>query len=195
MRKIDPKHEHPIDDAILCLSDVTNPLWKSMKFTPNTLTTFSTVFGLMAVRYLYKERLLLFSICLIISSIFDYFDGHYARTYNMTTEFGDMYDHIKDISVGLMLVVILIYKSYKTKPKALGISMMFLAFLSFGMTWNLSCQDKMCDKAKPKEYKNFLDYINVSCSRKEDIKYSKVFGTAMFVMFGFILSAYILIDK
>ena len=34
-----------------------------------------------------------------ISYFFDVLDGIYAREYNMVSEFGDYYDHIKDIVV------------------------------------------------------------------------------------------------
>ena len=41
--------------------------------------------------------------------IFDCIDGFYARKYNMTTVFGDWYDHISDILINLIYIYDIIY--------------------------------------------------------------------------------------
>lgn len=41
---------------------------------------------------------------IILSYFFDCFDGHFARSYNMVTKFGDYYDHISDASKVILLV-------------------------------------------------------------------------------------------
>ena len=35
---------------------------------------------------------------MFVGYFFDCMDGHFARKYNMVTEFGDMYDYITDLS-------------------------------------------------------------------------------------------------
>ena len=49
-----------------------------------------------------------------LEHVFDCWDGYMARTYNMTSKFGDLYDHISDVTIGLSLVYVA-YNKYKHK--------------------------------------------------------------------------------
>lgn len=42
----------------------------------------------------------------VLSYVFDCIDGQYARLYGMTTDFGDMYDHISDVVVTVLVYIV-----------------------------------------------------------------------------------------
>lgn len=44
--------------------------------------------------YIYVEKYKIGTILYYIGYFFDCMDGNYARTYKMTSDFGDKYDHI-----------------------------------------------------------------------------------------------------
>ena len=95
-------YHNPIDVVLIDVVRVLNPVAYKLGFTPNTITSISLVFGL-AFNFFYACRSYKASVLMLFFSyFFDCMDGHYARTYNMETEFGDYYDHIKDILVMLL---------------------------------------------------------------------------------------------
>lgn len=49
MRKILSYQENFIDDIILNIADKLNPIFKKLCFTPNILTTFSMLFGILSI--------------------------------------------------------------------------------------------------------------------------------------------------
>jgi phosphatidylglycerophosphate synthase len=114
MGKIPDEHECPVDVGFNKLAEALSPTFKKLHFTPNGITTLSLIFGLMAAWFLWKGRVWLFAISYIISFFFDCMDGHYARKYKMTSKFGDWYDHIKDWSVFIILIVVIVIK-YKNR--------------------------------------------------------------------------------
>ena len=99
MRKIPPKYDNPIDNIFYDFVDPTLPIFHNMNFTPNGITTLGLLFGLAACCSLYNKQFVPFAIMYLISYYLDFMDGAYARKYKMTSEFGDWYDHIKDLSL------------------------------------------------------------------------------------------------
>ena len=115
MRKLNGNDENPIDNVLIDISDYLCPFFKSLNFTPNGITTLSLIFGLLSVYFLYKGKLYLFALTYFVSYYFDVLDGHYARKYNMTSDIGCLYDHIKDVSVILLIMVVLCYNNWNNK--------------------------------------------------------------------------------
>jgi len=109
-RKIVEDHECPIDNFSIELCRKMFPIFKRFNFTPNTLTFISLLFGLGAIYKLLYNDFASSGILLFIGYIFDCCDGNYARTYDMVTDFGDLFDHITDILVYGVILVILYYK-------------------------------------------------------------------------------------
>jgi len=51
---------------------------------------------------LYEEnQFALSAFSYLISYMFDCWDGYYARKYNMESKFGDYYDHVSDMFIGI----------------------------------------------------------------------------------------------
>jgi phosphatidylglycerophosphate synthase len=189
MRKIQANHEDPIDNIILELVEKLCPVFKSMNFTPNGITTLSLVFGLLSVYALYIGRVYTFAVLYMISYIFDDMDGYYARKYGMTSAIGDIYDHSKDCIVGIALIVVVIMRNKKTKRKKLytilpvGI-VLFLLLLSY-----LGCQEKIYAKNES-ESLSLCKSLCPGCPRKL-ILYNRYFGCGMFNVFLIAIIIYI----
>lgn len=172
MRKIPEIYEDYIDNIFIKITIKLLPLFKSLNLTPNMLTTISLLFGLLSSYYLYNHNLVYFSIFFLISYLFDTADGYYARTYNMTSKFGDYYDHFKDNFVGIIIFYIL-YKKYNiTDHKLLLIIYILLYFIAI---IHLGCQEKIySDKSE-----DTLHFTRKLCygNPYEKIKISKFCGT------------------
>ena len=69
-------------------------------------------------------------------------DGNYARRYKMVTKFGDIYDHGKDIIVGIIILCIVI-KKYKCPPKVWAIFIGILAIFTILNASFIGCQARV----------------------------------------------------
>ena len=112
MRKIIKEFENPIDNIIIDIVEKITPFLYRTGHTPNIITTYSFIFGLLSVHYLNKNDITKFVLFYMISYFFDCIDGFMARKYNMTTKFGDLYDHITDTIV-FVLILGVVYSKYK----------------------------------------------------------------------------------
>lgn len=175
MRKIPRKYDNPIDNVLINMADTICPLFKSCGFNPNGITTVSLLFGLLALWSLWKRYIWSFAILYVISYFFDCVDGHFARKYDQVTEVGDMYDHIKDITIGVALMAVLYVRnrgrcSWKVWFPVL---LVFIIFTMLGYT-HLGCQEKIYAKNES----GTLNLGKKLCSSDptKKIKWSKYFG-------------------
>ena len=125
--KIKLNKENHIDLLLLHVSNIINPYFFATNHTPNIITTYSFLFGLLSCYFLYKGKISLFVISFIVSYFFDICDGNYARRYDMVTSFGDLYDHISDIIVFIILTSIIITK-YNHVISGLEIAIFLISF-------------------------------------------------------------------
>lgn len=184
MRKIKKCHENPIDNVLIQLSDDLCPTFKKLKFTPNGITTLSLVFGLLAVFCLYKGYIWAFAILYFISYFFDNMDGHFARRYGMTSKFGDYYDHIKDIVIVILLLIVLIMRNRCSK-KIWIISGIILGIAFLLMSAQLGCQEKIYKQNDdPNDESPSLSFTTNLCpfNPNEGCKYLRWFGCGTFII-------------
>jgi phosphatidylglycerophosphate synthase len=144
MRKIPKTYENPLDNIIIDLADSLCPFFHKLGFTPNGITTLSLIFALFAAWALWKGHVWLFAILYVISYFFDCMDGHYARKYNQVTKLGDLYDHVKDIVTGLLIMWVLYYRN---KDRCnwnvwIPVIVVFVLFTGLGYA-HLGCQEKI----------------------------------------------------
>jgi phosphatidylglycerophosphate synthase len=98
VNKLPPELECPVDHALVTFIKTHLAAYYHLGFSPNMVTTLSIVFGFWAA-YLITKRLLHWAaLIFFISYYFDCVDGKLARQYNMTSKFGDFYDHFGDVS-------------------------------------------------------------------------------------------------
>lgn len=177
MRKVEPKYDNPIDNFIVDIGDNVLPYLKSSGHTPNMLTTYSFIFGLASVYFLYKDDLFKFAVCFIIGYMFDCWDGHMARTYKMTSKFGDLYDHISDVTVGLSLA----YVAYsKFKHKLTIPLVVVIAGMTYLMHKHVGCYQRVYKTnnniEKETVQKESIDFMSDLCPDTNDIKWTRFFG-------------------
>jgi phosphatidylglycerophosphate synthase len=179
MRKIPKSAENPIDNFCVDISEVLCPLFKRCGFTPNGITTLSLVFGLISIYFLWKYNMFLFSVTYFISYLFDCMDGHYARKYNMVSKGGDIYDHVKDIVVHIILFSVLFYR-YPVKANTRYIIMAVMAVFTILMTVHLGCQEKIYDT----EESDTLSFSRKLClgNAEDTIKFTRYFGCGTFAL-------------
>ena len=193
MRKYPNHIENPIDDIMIYLCEILAPIFKCMHFTPNMLTTVSLLFGLLTSYTYYKKQFVLSGLYFAISYFFDCFDGNYAREYKMVSNFGDYYEHIKDVVLFTIVIcqIINTYIRMKSNIKFLPILMIFFVVTS---TSHVACQEVYNDDGKKKQDGgNFLKNVMNFCpaKTKQDagniLKYLKYGGPGTLTLFTVIL--------
>ena len=179
--KIKLNKENPIDLFLLNISNILNPYFYYSNHTPNTITTYSFIFGLLSCYFLYKGNTGLFALSFIISYFFDICDGNYARQYKMVTQFGDLYDHITDVTVFIILSSIIIVK-YKNVISAFDIILFIISL--YLMLIHLGCQQTNCKTCTGDET---LDNLKILCKHKKHIYYTKYCGLGTFILIFILL--------
>jgi hypothetical protein len=136
-RKLPHRIDGPIDVVLLDIIEYIK-FPRPGIFTPNMLTSLSFGFGLLACYLVYTYKFVFGAVSYSLSYFFDCADGYVARKYNMVSSFGDVYDHITDITVWFLLFYIL----YSLNP------LLFLQFvpaillLFYLMSIHFSFQEK-----------------------------------------------------
>lgn len=181
MRKIPPKYENPFDDFLISIADRVCPAFKKLGFTPHGITTLSLVCGLFALVFILRGYVVLFAIFYLLSYFFDCLDGHYARKYNMVTTIGDLYDHIKDITIAVLALCIMYVRNRHILPKSIVISivLIFVIFSVLGYM-HLGCQEKYYQKTES----GTLSFGKYLCpgNPEKNMKITRWFGMGTWVI-------------
>ena len=182
-RKINPNHEDPIDNLLIMICNKVNKFFFKLNFTPNMITTLSLIIQFIGIYYIYNKQYKLGAILYFIGYFFDCLDGNYARTYNMTSPFGDLYDHITDITTLVLLLICIMLLKIKRKTKIV----FFVIFCIFGLLVgvHIGCQEKMKPDTKNNQSKS-LEFTKLLCTNKNNIIYTRYFGTATINVFIFL---------
>lgn len=163
MRKISRAYENCFDNIIIDTCDRVAPAFKAINCTPNTITTFSLISGLISVWLLHQKHYIAAAVFYSLSYFFDCLDGHFARKYGMVTEFGDIYDHVKDIMVFASYIYVLFTQLYAKKRKNFKVIIVIFAALLIGCTQHLSYQEQMYGDAE-----SFLGKVTAKMFKCED---------------------------
>lgn len=183
-RKVPPHMENPIDNVFIYLSEIMNPVYRKLNFTPNILTTFSLIFGILASLALYEGFYVISGICLLIMYYFDCADGNFARTYKMYSDFGDKYDHYSDLVKNLLMVIALYFSPMKKSNK---ITLCVLVVVLQGLSMiHYGCQEKVFNM-----HAGILDFTKKLCPEQTYIKYTRFIGLGTFIV---AISLYIMIQ-
>jgi phosphatidylglycerophosphate synthase len=168
MRKIPSKFENPIDNVLISHIESIQSHFFKLGFTPNMLTTISFICHLLSMYFFVNTHTYytVYSVMFfILAYYFDCFDGHFARSYDMVTTFGDYYDHISDW-VKFMLFIWLIYAYFKPY---FYVSLLIICIFGFLSIIHLSCQEYYYGKDSS-DTLHFLKYICPSNYFNIDIK-------------------------
>ena len=169
MSKTPLELRNPIDNFSVWLSDYMFPLFRYLNFTANTITSLSFILGLLAIDSYQRNDYIKSAVYFMMSYIFDVFDGHYARKYNMVSNFGDMYDHVTDWMTFIPMAW-MIYKKYsqlKDWRRYLPYGCIISLILSF---FQIGCQEVYHNK-NVNEGNQFLYITRQLCpgNTKEEI--------------------------
>jgi phosphatidylglycerophosphate synthase len=179
--KLPNEYNDPIDTFILDFTKHLNPYFKKLYFTPNGITTISLIFGLITCFLYYKKKYMLASLFFILAYFFDCMDGQYARTYNMQSKFGALYDNLSDHFIAFILMFLFIFNKYISKKYKIIIGL--IVFISYiGTTYYFGCQEKYYSE-KNKNNNNYVEapsLLKNYCINTHDMKYIRYFGTGFF---------------
>ena len=139
MRKISSEYENPWDNIMIGLSESLCPMFYSIGFNPNMITTLSNISCIITILLLLNCNYYWAALFLLISYFFDCLDGHFARKYNMVTVFGDYYDHISDL---LKILGVLITLYYIDKEKFIKVIPVII-LLGILMSIHMGCQESL----------------------------------------------------
>ncbi len=185
MRKINSSMENPFDDIILGSCDGQLEILYRMGFTPNLLTLIGVIFRIWSIWSLFNGNKLFFLIGGIIGYYFDCLDGHFARRYDMCTQFGDIFDHLSDT---LFQVGILYYLLVKSKlPHSKFFIPIVILYVCFALLLfcHMGCQQQHTEL----DFSESLDHLQHLCPDKEWIYWTRYFGCGTAMIFSLALGA------
>jgi phosphatidylglycerophosphate synthase len=144
-KKLPNEFDNPCDNIILYPFQIIDESLYNLKITPNHLTTLSALFGFLSIYAVYQSNFLYAGVYYFLYYAFDCYDGYFARKYHMETEFGDKYDHYKDMIFNIVMATfILLHPNITITNKILlVIGVLFLGFI--GMQ-HFGCQEKYYNK-------------------------------------------------
>ena len=129
--KLPVRSDDPVDVLIHLATDPLLPVLRACGHTPNVLTTYSFLCGLAACWALYHRCLRLYAVLFGLAYVFDCMDGRLARAYGLSSRYGDLYDHITDVLVLLLLVAVVLRR--KRRPIGPSLCLGVAGFLA--MLW------------------------------------------------------------
>lgn len=164
------------------LSDKISPSIYRKNITPNMITLFRALLGILSISLIKKNKVLS-AILVILFHFLDCLDGHHARKNNMVTKFGDYFDHFVDISIGLSLVVYLYPKVDKIRKIVGGVILFFMLIY-------LGCEQKyILLKNKNVINDESLTFIQYFCPTNDPkrvdliLRLTKMFSIGAFITF------------
>jgi phosphatidylglycerophosphate synthase len=172
--KLPVEYENPFDAILLSFTAILLPLFRRTGHTPNVLTTYSFVCCLISRWFLWKDHIATFFVFHHLGYLFDCMDGQMARRYNMTSRFGDLYDHSTDI-IGDILLGIIVWLKYRHVIRAghVALVLVLLAMLPVA----IGCQQLYYRPRRAMdEGDESLDKCICLCQTGESIRWTRFFG-------------------
>ena len=187
VNKIHSNIDNPIDNILYKIIDTQLEFYKDLNLTPNLITTISLFSGLLSVYLLNNEHFIPSAILWFISYYFDCADGKMARKFNMTSKFGDLYDHLSDILKHILLFYIL-YIKLKDDTHYNKILIIFFVIFILSMS-QLGCQEKYTNKNDSPTLEITKTLVIFDCEKQ--MKFTRYFGPATLTLYIVLLIIYI----
>ena len=188
-RKLNPDEENPIDNMMIMVVDKLAPIFKKMNYTPNGITTLSAIFSGVGLYHLYNHELIPFTIYILLAHLCDDMDGYYARIYNMVTDSGDAYDHLKDLVVGICYVYIF-YTQYNILNFPVLIVILCCMLLLGAMF--VGCQESLVSEENKSSSLSIFKALGPKKSNcKQYIGYLRYFGPGTLIIILILVAWYL----
>ncbi len=168
----DPEYVLPLEWALYeNVCPILAPIaHETLGLVPNTITTISNIFGILSIIFLYKNNYIVFFICSLIRQVLDALDGYVARKYKIFSKWGDTYDHVSDVIVYTLIILVFISKiKTKSRPIILMPLLFFTIFIFSDRVLRSECINKkfvnVCDTDDEKKQimtrTRYLSFIEI----------------------------------
>jgi len=193
MRKIPEELENPVDNICIDIGEFLSELFHRLGFTANGLTTVSLILGMLSIKFYMEKDYIRSAVYFFISYMFDCFDGFYARKYNMVSDFGDAFDHFRDIVINSVIFWLIFKKYWKLNtwhrylPFVTGIFFIIMEI-------HIGCQEIYFNSTGPGS--KFLSMLKQTCPKQDKqgaydtMKITRYFGTGSFAAYVTFLILY-----
>ena len=183
VNKIADHYECPIDKHIYRFIDEHLSVYNKLGFSPNMITTLSIIACIVTGYQIFQSNYFVAAIFWLIAYYFDCVDGKLARKYNMTSNFGDMYDHFSDILKYIIVFYALFYSSTKRTTDKQWIYIAIIMFISLLTLVHLGYQEYIYNKKEESSLLNIYKVIFVSFDDNphRTIQYTKYFGSGTWI--------------
>lgn len=188
-RKVPSEYESPIDKICYDGCDPVASFLKKFNVTPNQITTVGLIMGLLSFYCITQKMFILAFVLYWITFFLDCLDGHYARKYNMTSTFGDYYDHIRDVLVNTLIIGAIWF--HLTKNQKI-LYVVILTASALAMFTHIGCQEL---NSRLNEHNESLLWSKTLCPDKAMVKFTKFFGCGTFILIVSIYILYLTVNK
>jgi phosphatidylglycerophosphate synthase len=187
VNKIAYVYECPSDVYLLRFIDTHLQLYYNLGFTPNMITTISIFCGICSA-YLITKTQYFYSVGFFALAYYlDCVDGKLARKYNMTTPFGDWYDHFGDMFKFIIVSIALFYNRNKPASLVQIILQQLLLVMGFMMVIHLGYQETLYMHDESISLNFFKRFVQFDHTPLETIQFTKYFGNGNFIVFFMVL--------
>uniref|UniRef100_A0A6C0KSL6 CDP-alcohol phosphatidyltransferase n=1 Tax=viral metagenome TaxID=1070528 RepID=A0A6C0KSL6_9ZZZZ len=183
--KINNEYQNPIDIGLLYFCRAVDQPLHAMGVTPNMITLFGLIIGIMSIYFLIHKHYLIAVLLLWFTYFTDCLDGYMARKYNQTSKLGDYLDHFRDQFVILCIVILMTLHIKEFKYRLLFVFVITISAIL--MLSQLGCQEKL---AEYNDHNECLGFLKKLCpgNAEENIKLTRWCGCGTFYL---ILSIFI----
>jgi phosphatidylglycerophosphate synthase len=176
VNKLSDDIDCPFDVQLYKFIDTHLHVYYDLGFTPNMVTTFSILFGLLAAQQIMRKKCKIAAIMLVISYYLDCVDGKLARQYNMITKFGDIYDHAGDL-IKIIVIFIALFASTKKMTETKWIYISIFIVLTLIQCMHLGYQEAIYDKTDESVILHmWRKMVAFDSNPEQTIHYTKYFG-------------------
>lgn len=137
--KIPFELENPFDIYYIKYGEKLYPLYRKLGFAPNHITFISSIFGVLSIKSYMNKQYSQSALTLLLMYMFDCQDGNYARKYNMVSNFGDYFDHVKDVIIFLIMIY-MVYRTYREHNQHIQLITIIILISIISVT-HLGCQE------------------------------------------------------
>ena len=188
-KKINDSYENPIDLVLVRLGERLHPTFRKFNLTPNDLTLASLVITLLSFyAYVELKNKVLFVVLYFIGYAFDCFDGNYARSYGMTSDFGDYFDHGADMVKFFVYSYVLFFRTKDTSRR----KKLYACSLLVGLLLLATCMGCQEMNSSNNESSSSIAWLENLCLNKDHVSFMRFFGVGSFKL---LCAALLLLSK
>lgn len=171
-------NDEPIDNMIVdYICRPIAPLFHFTGHTPNMISVYGVCFSIASLYSLATDDILRFTLYLWTAYVLDCLDGYYARKYDMVTDWGDIFEHLRDL-LALVSTLGLCGMKYKITEYVFGI-----LFISSALTGiHVGCVQQMYSSVDPTRSLETLDILQFLCFDNSLMYFSNYFGVGMYMI-------------